>query len=119
MNRAIANTLIVGSIVLINVANHRLHFGGANRGKTIRGVFTKMWTNPKSGKEFYIVRPEGRGPNQAVFIPKKLAWKVDWGSLRNRDHRGNPLAGASWDIRDVVILVPAWFYDELKNEGKL
>ena len=110
MNKRIANSLIVGSIVLISLAQHHQEFGGRNKHtKTIRGVFKMMYTNPRSGKKSYVVRPDGKAKN--IFIPETLASSVHWGQ-----HLYNT---PKWNVSEITIDIPEWLYRKLKEQGKI
>ena len=112
MNKTIANSLIVGSIILISVAHHREQFGvGARnkRTKTIRGVFKMTHTKPDTGDRFYVIRPVGKAKN--IFIREDLASQVYWGQ-----HLYNT---RNWNVKEITLDIPEWLYRKLEEKGDL
>jgi len=110
MNKTIANSLILGSIVLVSIAYDRERFGARNKQtKTIRGVFKMMYTNPRSGKKSYVVRPDGKAKN--IFIREDFASSVHWGQ-----HLYNT---TNWNVTEITLDIPEWLYRKLQEKGEI
>jgi len=114
MNKNIATTLIIGSILLVTVETR---IGSGNKTTKIKGIFKGKYTNPNSGKESYIFLPEYK--SEVIFIPTSLISDEMFGRVTNNDSRGNPYASSKWTHSEVSLWVPAWYYRNLYKEGKL
>ena len=119
MNKNIANTLIVGSIIFAGAVRLQpVGSRGYQDDTALKGTFLGKWTNPKSGKEFYRIIPEGK--SEKIYVTTKLIKDEMMLKATNTDSRGNYYSYSGWEPQHkIIIWIPAWFYRKLKSEGKI
>ena len=120
MNKNVATGLIIGSVVLFDLSAKKQVLGSKSTHNTtsVQGVLKRKYTNPQTGKESYIVRPDtGR---EDVFFPKSLIQRELILGATNTDARGNAYSHAGWRPQYRIILwIPTWFYRKLREQGKI
>ena len=118
MNKNIATGLIVGSVILFDLSAKKQALGSKSKHNltSVEGVLKRKYTNPQTGKESYIVRPDGK--REDVFFPKSLIKRELILGATNTDARGNAYSYAGWQPKYRIILwIPTWFYKRLRDDG--